>query len=110
MLLGAFAALALVLADVGIYGLIAYSVVQRTREIGIRLAIGATQANVLALIVGGGARLAAVGVIIGLVGAVALTRLMHSLLFDVSPLDPIAIAGAAAVLFAVAAFASWVPA
>lgn len=110
VLLGAFAALALVLAAVGIYGLIAYAVVQRTREIGLRLAIGASPASVLGLVVGDGTRLAAAGVVIGLAGAFALTRLMRSVLFDVAPFDPIAITGAAAVLFIVAALASWLPA
>jgi ABC-type antimicrobial peptide transport system permease subunit len=102
--------LALVLAAVGIYGLIAYAVVQRTREIGIRLAIGATPASVLGLVVGDGTRLAAAGVAIGLVGAFALTRLMRSVLFDVAPFDPLSIAGASVALFGVAALASWLPA
>ena len=110
VLLGAFAALALVLAAVGIYGVIAYSVVQRTREIGIRLAIGATPRSVRRLVVGQAVRLALVGVTIGIVGALALTRLMRTLLFDVSPLDPIAFVGAALLLFAVAAVASYLPA
>lgn len=109
-LLGAFAVLALVLAAVGIYGLIAYSVVQRTREIGIRLAIGATPTNVLGLVVGQGARVAAAGVAIGLVGSFALTRLLGTLLFDVSPFDPIAFAVAAVLLLGVAALASYLPA
>jgi len=110
LLLGAFAVLALVLAAVGIYGLIAYAVVQRTREIGIRLAIGATPANVLGLVVADGARLAAIGAAIGLVGAFAFTRVMRSVLFDIAPFDPIAIAGASAVLLGVAVLASWLPA
>jgi predicted permease len=110
LLLGAFAVLALVLAAVGIYGLIAYAVVQRTREIGIRLAIGATPANVLGLVVADGARLAAIGAAIGLVGAFAFTRVMRSVLFDIAPFDPIAIAGASAVLLGVALLASWLPA
>ncbi|HEX4682065.1 MAG TPA: ABC transporter permease [Gemmatimonadaceae bacterium] len=110
VLLGAFAVLALVLAAVGIYGLIAYAVVQRTREIGIRLAIGATPSKVLGLVVADGTRLAAAGVAIGLAGAFALTRLMRSVLFDVAPFDPLAIVGASAVLFGVAALASWLPA
>jgi len=95
---------------VGIYGLIAFSVVQRTREIGIRLALGATSWNVLALIVGQGTRLALVGVGIGLIGAVAMTRLLRTLLFDVSPLDPTAFGGAAVLLLAVAMLASYLPA
>ena len=109
-LLTGFALLALVLAAVGIYGLMAFAVVQRTREIGIRLAIGATQRDVLALVVGQGARLGIAGVVIGLIGAAAFTRVMRTLLFDVSPLDPVALLGAAALLLAVAAIASYLPA
>jgi predicted permease len=86
-LIGAFAALALTLAGVGIYGVMAYSVSQRTREIGIRIALGAQGWNVLRLIMEQGAKLAVAGVVLGLVGAVALTRVMASLLFGVSPTD-----------------------
>jgi len=109
-LLTGFALLALVLAAVGIYGLMAFAVVQRTREIGIRLAIGATPRNVLGLVVGQGAQLGVIGVVIGLIGAVAFTRVMRTLLYDVSPLDPVALIGAAALLLAVAALASYLPA
>jgi len=86
-LIGAFAALALTLAGLGIYGVMAYSVSQRTREIGIRIALGAQGWNVLRLIMEQGAKLALAGVVVGLVGAVALTRVMASLLFGVSPTD-----------------------
>ena len=86
-LIGTFAALALVLAGVGIYGVMAYSVSQRTREIGIRIALGAPRQNVLRLILSQGAKLAVAGVAVGIVGAFALTRLMESLLFGVSPRD-----------------------
>jgi putative ABC transport system permease protein len=86
-LIGGFAALALTLAVLGIYGVMAYSVSQRTREIGIRIALGAQQRSVLRLIMGQGAKLALAGVVVGLVGSVALTRVMASLLFGVSPTD-----------------------
>jgi predicted permease len=109
-LLAGFAVLALTLAAVGIYGLMSFTIVQRTREIGIRLAIGATQRDVLALVVGQGTRLAIVGAAFGLVGALALTRVMRSLLFDVSPLDPAAMLGATLLLLGVAALASYWPA
>jgi putative ABC transport system permease protein len=109
-LLGAFALLALVLAAVGLYGLMAYSVVQRTREIGIRLAIGATPTDVLQLVVGQAARIAGVGILIGLVGALGLTRIMRTLLFDVSPLDPATFTAAAALLLGIASLASYIPA
>lgn len=86
-LIGTFAALALVLAGVGIYGVMAYSVSHRTREIGIRVALGANRRNVLGLILGQGARLAIAGVVVGLIGAFALTRLMQSLLYEVGARD-----------------------
>jgi putative ABC transport system permease protein len=86
-LIGAFAGLALVLAAVGIYGVMAYSVSQRTREIGIRIAMGAQQRNVLLLILGQGAKLALAGVVAGLIGAFALANVMASLLFGVSARD-----------------------
>jgi putative ABC transport system permease protein len=86
-LIGAFAALALVLAAVGIYGVMAYSVSHRTREIGIRIALGAQRGSVLHLIMGQGARLALTGVVLGIIGALGLTQLMASLLFGVSARD-----------------------
>ena len=110
VLLGAFAFIALMLASIGIYGLISYAVVQSTRELGIRLAIGATPTDVLGLIVGRGARIAVVGIAIGLVGALGLSYVMRSLLFDVSPLDPLSIGGAALLLLIVAVLASYIPA
>jgi putative ABC transport system permease protein len=86
-LIGLFAALALVLAGVGVYGVMAYSVTQRTREIGIRVALGAKRLDVLRMVVLGAARMAFAGVGVGVVGALALTRIMKSLLYEVSPTD-----------------------
>jgi putative ABC transport system permease protein len=109
-LLGAFALLALALASVGIYGLIAYTVVQRSREIGVRLALGALPGDVLWLVLRQGTGLAAVGVALGLLGALALTRVMRTLLFEVSPFDLVSFASAAGVLLGVAVVASLLPA
>ena len=110
ILLGSFAALALALAAVGIHGLVAYSVAQRTHEIGVRVALGARHHDVLTLLVGEGMTLALVGAGIGLVAAVALTRVMSGLLFGVSPTDPATFAAIAAVLTIVALAASYIPA
>jgi len=109
-LLGAFTAPALLLAALGIYGVIAYLVAQRTGEIAIRLALGSTPAGVRRLVLRDGLRLALVGVVLGLAGALALTRLLRSELFQVSATDPVTLAGAAAVLVLVAALATWLPA
>jgi len=108
-LLGAFAALALALASVGIYGLIAYSVIQRSREIGVRLALGALPGDVVRLVLGQGTRLAAVGVVFGLLASLALTRVMRTLLFEVSPFDVVSFASASALLLGVAVVASLIP-
>ncbi|MGC1605655.1 MAG: ABC transporter permease [Candidatus Acidiferrum sp.] len=110
LLLGIFAALALVLSAVGIYGLMAYAVSQRTHEIGVRVAVGAQQRDVLRLIVGDGAKLAFFGIAIGIVAALALTRLMASLLFEVAPTDPETFAVVAVLLAAVALMACYIPA
>jgi len=110
VLLGLFGAMGLILGALGIYGVLAYLVTQRTREIGVRLALGAQTSDVLGMVVGSGLRLAGLGVVIGLTGAFALTRLMQGVLYDVTPNDPVTFAAVAIGLFAVAAFASWLPA
>lgn len=110
LLLGGFAFISLVLAAVGIYGVIAYAVRQRTQEIGIRLALGATGDRVLRMVVGQGLALAGVGAGVGLLGALVATRGMQSLLFEVSASDPAIYAGVAVMLVAVAAVASYLPA
>ncbi len=109
-LLAVFALLALLLAAVGIYGVMSYSVTQRRREIGIRMALGADRNQVLRLILGQGIRLTAVGVALGLAGSFALTRLMESLLFEVSATDPVTFAGISSLLVLVALGACFVPA
>ena len=109
-LLGMFAALAMILAATGIYGVMSYSVAQRTHEIGIRMALGARQLDVLKLVVRQGMLLTLVGVILGLLGAFALTRVMQSLLFGVTPKDPFTFAMVAALLIAVAFVACLIPA
>jgi putative ABC transport system permease protein len=109
-LLAIFAAIALLLALVGIYGVLAYSVGQRTAEIGLRVALGATQARVLALVLGQGMRPILLGAAIGVLGAAALSQLISSLLFGIKPLDPLTY-GLAALLVIVAALLScYVPA
>ena len=109
-LLGAFAVVAFLLAVIGIYGLISYSVSQRTRELGIRMALGAQHSNILKLIVGQGSVLAAVGIALGLAASLAFTRLIRSLLFGVRATDPVTFIGATLILIVVAALASYVPA
>jgi putative ABC transport system permease protein len=109
-LFGIFSALALVLATVGIYGVISYAVAQRTQELGIRMALGATQTDVLKLVVGRGLMLAGVGIAIGLIAPFTLTPLMTSLLYKVSPADPLTVAGSAILFLAAALLASYIPA
>jgi len=110
LLIASFAALALVLAAVGIYGVLSYSVSRRTREMGIRLALGATPRSVRSMIVRAGGRLVAAGIALGCAGAFAATRFLRSLLFEVSATEPLVFAGATAMLAVVALLASWVPA
>jgi predicted permease len=110
ILLGAFAAVALLLSGVGIYGVISYLIGQRTHEIGIRMALGAQQSKVLFQVLGEGLKLAIIGAAIGLAAAYALTRLMTRLLYGVSPTDPVTFAAVAALLVIVALAACYVPA
>jgi hypothetical protein len=109
-LLTAFALLALILSGVGLYGVIAYSVTQRTREIGVRVALGADARSVKQLVIGGGVKLAALGVAIGVIAAFATTRLLSSLLYGVSPADPASFVGIAALVVGIALAASYIPA
>jgi putative ABC transport system permease protein len=109
-LLGLFAALALALAATGVYGVLQYSVIQRRREMGIRIAIGATASDMIRLIVGQALGLAAVGVTIGLAGAFALTRVIRALLFNTGPLDAPTFAASTAVLLLIAVLSSYLPA
>ena len=110
LLIGVFSACALVLATLGVYGLMAYLVSQRTREIGIRLALGAESADVVALIVGRGVRLAVIGVAVGSASALGLTRLLDGMLFGVTATDPIAFASVMAITLTAVLAATWVPA
>jgi predicted permease len=109
-LLSVFAAMALTLAAVGLFGLIRYNVTQRTQEIGVRMALGASRSDVLRMVLGESLRLALLGVAGGLVAAFALTRVLSSLLYGVSPTDPLTFAGMALVLISVALLASSIPA
>jgi putative ABC transport system permease protein len=110
LLVGLFAAAALILAAVGIYGVVAYSVARRTQEIGIRVALGAQPGDVMRLVLGQGGRLALIGVTVGLTVALALTRWMASLLFGVSAADPLTFIVVATLLVLVALAACYVPA
>jgi ABC-type antimicrobial peptide transport system permease subunit len=110
ILLGLFAVMALSLAVMGIYGVLSFAVAQRTGEIGIRMALGAERGRVLALVMRDGAVLACIGLAIGLVTAVALTRVLRTMLFEVTTTDPLTYVAMALVLGLAVAAASWIPA
>jgi len=110
LLLAVFAAIALLLSSIGIFGVISYVVSQRTHEIGVRMALGAQRMDVLRLMVGGGMRLTLIGVGIGVVVALLATQLMRDMLFGVSATDPMTFAGVAVVLSCVALLACYLPA
>jgi ABC-type antimicrobial peptide transport system permease subunit len=101
---------ALTLAAIGLYGVIAYNVAQRTREFGVRIAIGAQPRDISQLVLRSGSRLIALGIAIGLIGAVISARLIQSFLFGVSQYDPFTYAAVATILFAIALLATWLPA
>jgi putative ABC transport system permease protein len=110
MLAGAFAVLALALAAVGIYGVMAYVVAQRTTEIGVRMALGATPGEVFGLVVGDGLKVTGVGVVLGIAGSIVVTQWLTTLLFGVRAGDPLTLAATAVLLLLVAAVACFIPA
>jgi putative ABC transport system permease protein len=110
VLMGAFGVIGLFLAAVGLFGIVNYLVARRTQEIGVRIALGAAPHTVVRVLVAEGIRLASLGVAVGAIGAIGLTRLLSGLLFDVTPTDPLAFAGAIAVVLIVAGLASYLPA
>jgi putative ABC transport system permease protein len=110
LLIGLFAAIAVLLASVGLYGVLASLVRQRTAEIGVRMALGADPAGIFQLIVGQGLQLSLVGIALGLLAAFGLTRAMTSMLVGVRPIDPLTFAGMALLFLLIAAIASWLPA
>jgi putative ABC transport system permease protein len=109
-LLGLFAAVALVLAALGVYGVVSFGAAQRTRELGVRVALGATRRDLVRLVARGGLAIAAAGTLLGLAGALAATRVLRSLLYGVAPSDPATYVGIVLVLGAAVLAASWLPA
>jgi putative ABC transport system permease protein len=109
-MMSALAGLALLLAAIGTYGVVAFAVATRTREIGVRVALGARPADVLRLVLGGGLKLAAAGVMLGLGAALASARVLATMLYGVTPHDPVTFAAIGAIVAAVAAAATYVPA
>ena len=109
ILLGTFAALALLLAAVGLYGVLTYNVGQRTREIGVRIALGAPPSSVVTLILRQGLKLAALGLSIGLFASLGLTQFLSRLLYETSPFDPLSFGAVVVVLVAIGAIACWLP-
>jgi ABC-type antimicrobial peptide transport system permease subunit len=107
---GLFGVVALGLASVGVYGVLSYSVSQRTQEMGVRMALGATRGKVFALVMSHGARLAGAGILIGLLGAFGVTRIIGTFLYNVTPTDPISFAATGTFLALIAVLASYVPA
>jgi putative ABC transport system permease protein len=110
VLLGLFAGVGVVLAAVGIYSVLAYSVTQRTREIGIRMALGAPRSAVMRLVLGQSVGLTVIGIALGVAGAAAVTRYLEGMLFGLTPLDPMTFVAVSLMFAAVATLASWVPA
>jgi putative ABC transport system permease protein len=110
LLIGVFATVAALLAAVGLYGVLSTVVRQRTAEIGVRMALGAAPGSIFHLVVGQGLRLSAAGIVVGLLAALALTRVMTTMLVGVKATDPLTYAAMAVLFFAIAALACWVPA
>jgi len=105
-----FGLIALILASIGVYGVLSYSVSQRTQEIGVRMALGAGRPDVLRLVVGQGLKLAGAGIVIGIAGAALVTPAIKTILYNVTPTDPLSFVGVAVFLMAVSATASYLPA
>ena len=109
-LIGGFAGAALLLAAIGLYGVMGYAVSQRTREIGVRMALGARQRDVVSMVIGQGMRIVLIGLAVGMIGAVGLSRLLQGFLFEIKPSDPTTFVAVSFILLAVALFACWLPA